>query len=935
LASLVGKIVGTIGDDLDRQQGVPGIALDPTDGTIYAIHGAACRGAVLMTLNPATGRSIDAGVIIQGPGFDGSSTVICFGGADSLAFDADGNLYVGGWNGGTTGGAKLLKVNKDTGAVLSLFPMVRHAAGLAFDSSGNLWASHGGNSVGKISKIDKTTGAILSTLTLSESSILISDLTFASDGTLYGSVPTSNKHVQITVHQLVTIDTGTGVVANIGGFGTEVGGNMSGLAFVNPVVKPVLWGSSSRGSVPNPSSVFGLDPNNGLATLVGKVVGAIDDDTDKQQGIPGIATDPTDATIYGIHGASCRGARLITLNPETGRSFDAGVIIQGLGFDGSSTVNCVGGADSLAVDTSGNLYVGGFNGGTAGPKLLTVGKATGDVLSLVACNKRLAGLAFDSSGNLWASHGAATQGLISRINPATCDTLLELELKDEFMLPLSIRISDLEFDPDGTGILYASVPNENRLVTINTVTGVVTSVGPFGADVSRISGLAFVKFAPKVTPIAKAGSDQSVGEGDVVTLDGSASTDPNGDPLAFDWTQIAGPGVTLLLTNPDRPTFTAPEVTGAQILTFVLVVTDPNGNMSEPDTVDIVVQDFSNNAPIADAGDDLTVREGTTGVTLNGSGFDPDGPIALTFLWTQIDGPSVTLSGADTSSPTFTAPSGVETTLDFQLQVTDDKGLPNVPTDPALRDPVDQTDDIVSVFVGFLNNAPVANAGPDQTVNEGSTVTLSGSFTDPDGDGATFQWTQNVGTLVVLSDDTLSSPTFPAPLVGLGGESLTFQLVVTDDYAPNPLPSAKSFVVIEVLDVSSPPPCGLATASRSELWPPDHSMQFVTIEGVIVLGDMNNATTVEITGITQDEPVSGVSTGDGNTSPDAVILLGDAQSAVVRAERNGTGDGRVYTINFQAFKGLVSCVGSVEVSVPLKRKSTALDSGQDFDSTVE
>jgi hypothetical protein len=89
-----------------------------------------------------------------------------------------------------------------------------------------------------------------------------------------------------------------------------------------------------------------------------------------------------------------------------------------------------------------------------------------------------------------------------------------------------------------------------------------------------------------------------------------------------------------------------------------------------------------------------------------------------------------------------------------------------------------------------VNQAPTANAGPDQTVNEGATVTLDGSnSTDPDGSITSYLWTQTAGTSVTLSDATAAKPsdataakpTFTAPDVGPDGETLTFQLTVTDD----------------------------------------------------------------------------------------------------------------------------------------------------------
>ncbi len=99
------------------------------------------------------------------------------------------------------------------------------------------------------------------------------------------------------------------------------------------------------------------------------------------------------------------------------------------------------------------------------------------------------------------------------------------------------------------------------------------------------------------------------------------------------------------------------------------------------------------------------------------------------------------------------------------------------------------------------NQIPVADAGDDQNVDENTTVNLSGSGTDSDGSIASYAWTQTVGTTVTLSDDTSASPSFTAPEVGSGGETLTFSLVVTDDDGS---PSLADTVDINVADVSSP-----------------------------------------------------------------------------------------------------------------------------------
>ena len=90
-------------------------------------------------------------------------------------------------------------------------------------------------------------------------------------------------------------------------------------------------------------------------------------------------------------------------------------------------------------------------------------------------------------------------------------------------------------------------------------------------------------------PIANAGPDQSVRMGAIVTLDGTESYDPEGQSLAYSWTQTSGPEVTLNDPTSVRPTFTSPDVVRDNTtLTFSLEVN--NGRQgSDADTVSIIV----------------------------------------------------------------------------------------------------------------------------------------------------------------------------------------------------------------------------------------------------------------------------------------------------------------------------------------------------------
>ena len=161
------------------------------------------------------------------------------------------------------------------------------------------------------------------------------------------------------------------------------------------------------------------------------------------------------------------------------------------------------------------------------------------------------------------------------------------------------------------------------------------------------------------TPRADAGLEQTVDVGVTVTLDASASSDPEKAVLSYAWTLQAPSGSAAVLSDGASvtPTFTA-DVAGAY--TANLTVSD--GETSAEDTVTVTARapNQANQPPVAVAGSRQVVQEGAS-VTLDGnSSLDPDGD-TLAYAWTWLTWPerevaaAPTLSGTDTATPSFTA----------------------------------------------------------------------------------------------------------------------------------------------------------------------------------------------------------------------------------------------------------------------------------------
>ncbi|MBW2491845.1 MAG: PKD domain-containing protein [Deltaproteobacteria bacterium] len=273
---------------------------------------------------------------------------------------------------------------------------------------------------------------------------------------------------------------------------------------------------------------------------------------------------------------------------------------------------------------------------------------------------------------------------------------------------------------------------------------------------------------PNQPPIANAGPDQIVNEGQVVLLNGSNSTDSDDGIAFYHWVQIGGSRVSLSDPDIKQPTFSTPDVgPEGDALTFELTVIDNNGNQGKD--VCVVNVTWQNEPPLANAGIDQTVDEGVV-VTLNGSSsLDIDDGIA-SYLWIQTGVPKVNLLNPESSQPTFTTPNvGPDgASLTFNLIVTDKGGLQNT--------------DTCIVNISWQNEPPTAVVSPDYLESmEETFVALDGSDSkDPDDGIASYLWTQVEGDPVSLSDPTSAVTTFNAPKTDATGKNLKFKLTVKD-----------------------------------------------------------------------------------------------------------------------------------------------------------
>jgi hypothetical protein len=360
-------------------------------------------------------------------------------------------------------------------------------------------------------------------------------------------------------------------------------------------------------------------------------------------------------------------------------------------------------------------------------------------------------------------------------------------------------------------------------------------------------------------PVAGAGADQSGTVGQVLTLNGSASSDVDGDTLSYQWSLTSQPPGSTVVLN--APTSAMPTLALDKPGTYVaqLIVNDGSVD-SAPDTVTLSTL---NSKPVADAGEDQLAALAST-VTLSGvDSVDVDGD-TLSYQWSLVTKPA-------TSTATLTSTTVVNTS--FVLDKPGTYVVQLIVNDGT----VDSDPDTVTITT--QNVKPVADAGEDQAKLVGQTVQLDGSASsDVDGNPLSYTWSfasvPDTST-ATLSNTSIVNPTFVPDLPG----TYVVQLMVNDGQLDSDPDTAT--ITITVPDTTPPPPADIGKITVGP----------ITNGQVTLTGSVNSveaSAQVTLTNLRSNQTVTVTANADGSFTAQLGVQASDSLSIIVTDSAGNT-----------------------------------------------
>jgi hypothetical protein len=411
-----------------------------------------------------------------------------------------------------------------------------------------------------------------------------------------------------------------------------------------------------------------------------------------------------------------------------------------------------------------------------------------------------------------ANNDASTATVTIVVKSANQPPVVSAGTAQTITLPVnSVTVTGTATDATGTissylwtqvsGPATATIANTSAIST--NITGLIIA-GSYvfqlkATDNNGLSGTGNVTITVNAAlnqpPVANAGSNQTITlPTNTVSVNGSASKDPDGVIVSFNWTQISGPSQGTIANAASVSTTITNLVQGIYI--YKLTVTD-NGGATGSDTMTITVNAAVNQPPVANAGTSKTITLPVNSTSLDGTkSSDPDGTI-VSYSWSELSGPSTaTISSASTATPTVSAL--VAGKYVFVLTVTDNSGATSTAQ--------------VNITVSSATNTnPTANAGANQTITlPVNSVSVDGSASVASSGSSiiSFGWAEISGP----SQGTIANPNNVSTVISNLAQGIyVFQLTVTDNNGNTGVDS----ITVAVNTAMNQPPVANAGTSKT------------------------------------------------------------------------------------------------------------------------